>query len=584
LIAPHQFIDYGIARIRLTDTDAAGGSFMTHGRRFFVVGLCCATLIGCSAARREAVFGAVQETRIFPGMGPHSRAITTSSPEAQRYFNQGLNWTYAFNHDEAIRSFKRAAKADPDCAMAWWGVAYCEGPNYNDFIMTDQRSAAAWKALKKAKARIDNTSPVERALIEALSQRYAKPWPDDREALDQAYADAMANVWERFPADSDVGILYADSMMVKNPWELYTNDFEPNDDAPIIESVLEQVLQMDADNPGANHLYIHAVEMSKTPERAIPAADRLSDLVPGSGHLRHMPSHIYVLTGHWDRAVVQNEKALVADARYRLLSPRQGLQHMYMTHNAHMLAFAAMMSGREREAMRAARDMWVGLPKEAINNPNLIPFIDPWMCAPYDVQKRFGRWDDMLVEPEPPTHLPITHAIWRAHRAIAYAAKQQFDRARREQERFLAEVDAMPEDLLYYADPAKEVMSVAAHFVAGEIALHQGRYDVAARELEQGAELEDKLIYAEPPQWTQPVRHTLGAVYLAGARYEDAERVYREDLAKWRENGWSLYGLSKALERQGKSEEAADVMHRYNQAWSKADEPTQTSCKCVPHI
>ncbi len=518
--------------------------------------------------------------QLFEGMGPHARTITTDSAEAQRYFDQGLAWTYAFNHDEAIRSFRRAAELDDDCAMAWWGVAYCEGPNYNDPVMTDKRSAAAWDALEKARARIENTTPVERGLIEALGHRYAEPWPEDRKPLDQAYADAMGKLWATYPEDTDVGTLYAEAMMVLKPWQLYTLDQKPVEGTETIVEVLERVLEFEPNHPGANHLYIHAVEPSASPERGLVAARRLADLVPASGHLLHMPSHIFVKTGRWDEAIVQNEKALQSDARYRSLSPKQGFQHMYMVHNAHMLAYAAMMVGREKEALTAARSMWKNIPDDALREFG--PGFDLWMCSVYDVQKRFGRWDGLLTEKAPPEYLPITTAIWRAHRAIAYAAKKDFANARREHKEFRDAKAAVPEDHLAITDLAHSILDVSDCFIAGEIALQQGRWEKAAKLLEKAAELEDSLSYTEPPQWLQPTRHTLGAVYLSSGRYREAERAYREDLAKWPRNGWSLYGLSRALKLQGKTEEADRVKQEYDRVWARADEQTETSCKCIP--
>jgi tetratricopeptide (TPR) repeat protein len=533
--------------------------------------------VGCATSRTDG-----PSAQLFDNMGSHHRAITTTSAEAQRYFDEGLTWTYAFNHDEAIRSFTRAAELDPGCAMAWWGVALCQGPNYNDPIMTDERSEAAWDALQNALARIDSSTPAERALIEALSHRYANPWPEDREHLEQAYADAMAQVWAAYPNDSDVGTLYAESMMVQNPWELYTCDRIPaNDDTRTVVLVLEQVMATDPDNPGANHLYIHAVEPSAVPAQGLEAADRLCNLVPASGHLRHMPSHIYVQTGMWERSIEQNAMAMQADAQYRALSPQQGIQHGYMTHNSHMLAYSAMMIGREKEAMAAARAMWDNVPEEAMLEVG--PFFDPWMCSVYDVQKRFGRWDDILAEPAPPAYLPTTTAVWRAHRAVAYAAKKDFVSAKREHEHFRAAMNALPEDPRWDTyDMAIKFLTVSDLFIAGEIALQKGDMEEAARLLEEAAVIEDTLGYGEPPLWLQPVRHTLGAVYLTSGQYADAERVYRNDLSKWPENGWSLYGLSRALEEQGRTEEAHLVRLDYDRVWARADEPTTTSCKCIP--
>jgi len=542
--------------------------------------LCAATLTGCSAPASDHLTTDSPRARIFEGMGSHGRAVTTTSPEAQEYFDQGLAWMYAFNHDEAIRSFARAAELDPGCAMAWWGIALCEGPNYNDPVMTEERSAAAWGALQEARARIARTTPVERALIEALSQRYAKPWPADRSGLEQAYAAAMALVWQAHPDDADVGTLFAEALMVQRPWKLYDANGQPEGDTPRIVATLERALEIDAQNPGANHLYIHAVEPSDDPGRALAAADRLCDQVPAAGHLNHMPSHIYVQVGQWEKSIEQNAAAMRADERYRALSPDQGVQHMYMVHNAHMLAYSAMMVGREAEAMAAARAMWADVPDEVLEG--VAPYVDLWMSSVYDVQKRFGRWNDLLAEPAPPAFMPITTAVWRAHRAIACAAQKDFDRAEREYEAFRLAKAAIPADSVFGNDPSHRILEVSDLFVAGEIALQRGEWDRAAELLERAVVVEDALSYGEPPQWLQPTRHTLGAVYLEAGRYTEAERVYREDLAKWRGNGWSLYGLSRALEGQGKASEAEAVEREYIAAWAQADEPTSTSCKCIP--
>lgn len=544
-----------------------------------------AVWVGCSAMQTVTVppeYGALGKAQIFADMGSHTREITTDSPEAQEYFNQGLNWLYAFNHDEAVRSFTRAAELDPDCAMAWWGVAYAQGPNYNDPVMTEKRSAAAWTALQNALRRIDDELPAERALIEALAQRYDDPAPEDRKPLEKAFSDAMATVWAQHSDDSDIGTFYAESLMVQHPWKLYTNDREPaREDTLVLVSVLEKVLALDPDNPGANHLYIHAVEPSVDKERAVSAADRLSDLVPGSGHLRHMPSHIYVQVGMWERSIEQNAKAMRADDKYRALAPYPGMQHGYMTHNSHMLAFSAMMIGRERVATEAARQMWDDLTDEVMQEA--APYFDPWMCSIYDVQKRFGRWDDLIASPAPPEYLPVTTAVWRAHRAVAYAAKKDFESAEREQRAFRSAMKAVPETPLWGTyGTALKFLLVSELFIAGEIALQKGDWEEAAGLLEEAVAIEDTLGYGEPPMWLQPVRHTLGAVYLKVARYADAERVYREDLAKWRENGWSLFGLSRALEEQGKTKEALAARQDYERVWSGAEKMIATSCKCIP--
>lgn len=537
-------------------------------------------LTGCAASGTDHLEVDAARAQLFEGLGTRGYEVTTTSPEAQAYFDQGLAWLYAFNHDEAIRSFARAAELDPECAMAWWGIALSEGPNYNDPMMTDERNDASWGALVEALERIDQTTPRERALIEALSTRYMEPAPEDRSDLEQAYADAMAKVWAAYPEDSEIGVLYAEAMMVQRPWKLYSGEGEPEGDTLHIVATLERVMELDPGNPGANHLYIHAVEPSKTPDRAIAAADRLCDQVPGAGHLDHMPSHIYVQVGQWNKSVDQNRLAMHADDRYRELSPDQGIQHMYMVHNAHMLAYSAMMVGREADAMRAARAMWSNVPDEVLQS--VAPYIDLWMTSVYDVQKRFGRWDEILDEPAPPSFLPLTTAVWRAHRAIAFAAKHDFEAAEREHEAFREACAQQPEESVFGGDPVSRILEVSEHFIAGEIALQKGEWEEAIEHLELAVEAEDTLAYGEPPQWLQPTRHTLGAVYLKAGRFEDAERVYREDLVKWRGNGWSLFGLGRALQEQGKGDEAQEVIGEYHAAWEFADEPTTTSCKCIP--
>lgn len=542
--------------------------------------------LGCSGEKGEIAFRsrakrAENGAQLFSKMGTHRRDITTDSEEAQKYFDQGLVWAFAFNHDEAIRSFERAAQLDPECAMCYWGVAYASGPHINYPMMTDEQSERAWDALQKAMANIDNTTPVERDLILALSKRYGpKPWPEDRKAFDEAYAAAMGDVYAKYPNDSDVGTMYAESLMDLQPWNLYTQQGEPREGTERIVAVIERMMEMDPGNPGANHLYIHAVEPSDNPGRALPAADRLRDAVYASGHLLHMPSHIDVRVGQWHEAIVQNRKSMRSDERYRAIAPRQRFQHLYMSHNSHMLAFAAMMSGREREAMEAARSILEDVPMDALHEQ--AGFLDAMMCAVYDVQKRFGRWDDILSEAPPEPFLPISVAMWRANRAIAYAAKKDFVSAELEHEAFRRATGRIPEDHIMMINPARRVLEVADHLVSGEIALHQGDLKRAAYEVEKGVEIEDTLLYMEPPEWIQPMRHTLGAIYLADGRFADAEKCYREDLKNWPNNGWSLYGLMRSLEGQGKIAEAADVRAQYKKAWRNADEPTTTSCKCIP--
>lgn len=331
--------------------------------------------------------------QLFKGMGDHHREVKTSSPIAQKYFDQGLIWTFAFNHDEAIRSFKAAVGADPNCAMAWWGIALCNGPHINNPAMSAESSKAAWDALQKAIALQAKAGSIESQLIDALSKRYANPPPEDRKPLDQAYADAMRMVWHGNREDSDVGVLYAESMMDLRPWDLWTKDGMPQPGTGEIIAVLDEVAQMDLSHPGMNHLYIHALEASLHPERAVPAADRLRHAVPASGHLVHMPSHIDVLTGRWGLASKQNEEAIQIDTAYRKLSPEQGFYRIYMTHNQQMLSFAAMMEGRSAVAIQAAHDVVSSVPPDyAEKNAAMV---DGALGVEYDALKRFGKWDEI---------------------------------------------------------------------------------------------------------------------------------------------------------------------------------------------
>ena len=542
-------------------------------------------LLAFAVCDRSTAAKVPPEAPLFEKMGSHQRKITTDNPKAQDYFNQGLIWMYAFNHDEAIRSFTSAAQIDDDCAMAWWGISLAAGPQYNHPVMNEERTATAWGAMQKALERIGHANPVERALIEALKKRNAETLLNEEARMthNEAYATAMGEIWETNRNDSDVGTLFAEAMMVCRPRRLFLPDHSPHEDTPMIFATIARVMKIDPGNPGALHLRVHAIELSETPDLGLPAADALSNLVPASGHLLHMPAHTYVQTGRWEKAISQSEKAMASDKNYRVLSSEhlalKPTQHVYMTHNAHMLAYAAMMSGREKEAMAAARDMWANIDETTLRK--IGPAVDRWWCSVYDVQKRFGRWDAILAEPAPPSSMPITTATWRAARAVAFAAKKDFVNARSEYKAFQIAEASIPTDYPWGQDSALKVLKVSDRFILGEIALQNDDWGTASEMLEEAAKFEDNLAYGKPPQWLQPVRHTLGAVYLKRGKFEDAERVYREDLARWRDNGWSLYGLSRALEGQGKAGEAAEVMTEHLRIWAKADGPITTSCKCI---
>lgn len=516
---------------------------------------------------------------LFQGMGDHHRKISTQSDLAQKYFDQGLVWTFAFNHDEAIRSFEEAARLDPQCAICWWGVALCHGPHINNPLMTPQRSDAAWAAYQKAVERIANASPTERELIEALGARYANPAPADRIPLDKAYAQAMRSVWLANKSDADIGTLYAEAMMDLRPWDLWQKNGDPQPGTDEILTVLDEVQRLDPNHPGALHLFIHAVEASPNPQRGIAAANRLRDLVPASGHLVHMPSHIDVLTGQWAKASEQNERAVVIDREYRRISPKQDFYRVYMSHNHHMLAFASMMEGRREVAIRAARDMVQGVPEEYARTQTAL--VDPVMAIQYEVLVRFGQWDEVLKQPPPADYFKIATALWRFARGVAHAAKGQIAEAQAERENFKQAAANVPPDALMSINKAHQILAIAGKMLDGEIAYRRGSIDEAVARLEEAIAIEDELMYMEPPEWVQPVRHTLGAILLEAGRHADAEKVYRADLAEWPENGWSLYGLSKSLRARGATTEADEVEKRFQKTWARADTKIGSSCLCV---
>lgn len=548
-----------------------------------------ATSLSAPSRFRRMVDQSVDEQpakgQLFEGMGDWHREFSTDSPTAQRYLDQGFIWLQSFNHDEAIRSFQEALHHDPECAIAWWGISFAHGPNYNDPMMNAQRQQSSWEALQKALGLIEHASPWEQDLIHALEKRYEHPFPQDRTHLEKGFAQAMKQLWEKYPEDADIGALYAEAEMDCRPWLLYTPDREPEEGTEQIVATLERVLKLQPNHPGACHLYIHAVEQSQSPERALEVADRLVNLVPASGHMRHMASHIYTRVNQWNRSIQVNVLAMEADDQYRKKSPEQSVQYMYMIHNNHILAYSAMMVGRKAEALRASRLMWEIAPEERLKE--LAPFLDMWMCSLYDVQKRFGLWEELISEPAPPEYLPLTVAHWRAHRSVAFAAMKKFDQALEEYGEF---------EKLYNNPPPVEQMfpgwtfetyqkrlDAIRNFVPGEIALQRDRYDLAAMHLERAVKAEDELGFGgEPPEYLQPIRHTLGAVYYKLERFEDAERIFQEDLSEFPGNGWSLYGLSRAQSALGKEKEAAETLEQYQTAWQEADVPAlTTSCECI---
>ena len=514
----------------------------------------------------------------FEGTGPHTRTITTASPEAQASFNQGLAFLHAFNHDEAIRSFEAAAKLDPDCAMAERGVALANGPHINNPAVDEAHAKAAWKALARAKALAARATPLEQALIAALAPRYADPQPADRSGLDKAYADAMRTLWKNHPKDADVGALFAEALMDLRPWDLWTADGTPQPGTGEILQVLEAVIALNPDHPLALHLYIHAVEASPEPGKADVAADRLRGLSPGLGHLVHMPSHIDVRRGRWADAIAANQRAIAADEAYVRRSAPPDFYRLYMAHNRHMLAFASMMRGEGRQATAAAREMIDAMPPAWLQANAAM--VDGFLASPYELHLRFGRWDAMLAEPEPAEAFPLARALRRFARGVSLAALKRTPEARAEQKAFLEARGKVAKDAAFGNNSAADLLAVADAALAGEILYAEGKTDEAFASLREAVKREDALRYDEPPDWIQPVRHALGAALMRSGRAVEAEAVYREDLRRWPLNGWSLFGLAQSLRSQGKNADAEEA--EFKRAWAHADLSLTSSCLCVP--
>ena len=540
-----------------------------------LAGLMALLLPGC-AGRNPAAHGQAAAPEL-KRLGNYGLKITTTSAAAQRAFNRGLTLAYSFGHYAAEQEFRRALAADPNCAMAYWGIALVNGPHINFPMVPPEHATNAWAALTRARAQAAGTTPFEQALIEALSHRYADPQPEDRSPLDQAYANEMRKVWQRFPQNPDAGALFAEAAMDLHPWDLWQGD-APQPWTPEIRATLERVLELDPAHPGANHFYIHVMEASPEPQRALAAARRLGRLVPGASHMVHMPSHIYARVGEWQAAAESNRAAMDADALYRRSYPRPGFYSMYMAHNAHFLAFTAMMRGRSTEAIQKGREMVADIPDEFLKEFG--PIADGYMIFTSEALMRFGKWAEILAEPEPRGSLPLSKALWHFTRAVAYTGLDRTEEGRAEQAKFKAASERVPADATFGNNPAAEILKIAALVLAGELAAQTGDLALAARNLREAAQHEDGLRYDEPPDWVQPVRHTLGAVLLRAGDAAGAEAVYREDLKRFPENGWSLMGLRDALRREGKQAEAAAVDLRFRNVWAQADVKPTATCYC----
>lgn len=523
--------------------------------------------------------GAAADERFFDGLGPHTRSITTQNSLAQRYFDQGLNLLYAFNQAEAERSFRAASRHDPASAMAWWGVAMANGPHYNNMVVSPEDEKEAVEALAAARKVMADEPAVDQAMIRATSLRFT--WPQtDRAKREKAYSDALGQAARRWPKDDDLGALYAESLMNLNPWNLWTKDQKPRPGTLNILRTLEGVMRLNPKNPLALHLYIHAVEASSYPEKAIPAADRLRTLQPGLGHNVHMPSHIDVRVGAWQKSIEANQRAIEADATYRAARPDQGFYWLYMIHNWHMLGFSAMMNGQKKVAIDAMDMIAREIPEE-VKQANAT-WMDGWFVMPVDVRLRFGMWDEVIEYPMLPDTFPLSVAMQRAARAMAFAAKKEVGSARTEQAEFYAAKQRVPADRLFGGNSAAAILAVATHLMNGEIKVAEDDVNAAIAHLRRAVTAEDALNYMEPPDWIQPSRHTLGALLLREKRFAEALAVCEADQKKLPMNGWTLYGKVLALRGLGRSGDADRVSAKFNQVWATDEMPISSPCLCIP--
>jgi tetratricopeptide (TPR) repeat protein len=506
---------------------------------------------------------------LFGDLGEHTRKVTTSSKEAQAFFDQGLALAYGFNHDEAARSFAKAAELDPKCAMCFWGAAYTLGPNYN-IPMLPERAEAAWDAIGRAQAAAKAATPVEAALVAALARRYKGPEyvdPVAMQAFNVAYAEAMRDVAAKFPADDDVQALFAEALMNTNPWKLWAADGKAMPGTDEIVKTLELVLARAPKHPGANHFYIHAVEASNDPGRAIASADLLGTLVPGAGHIVHMPAHIYQRVGRYEDAAEVNRRAIVVDERYLAKVTPPGYYPFYLGHNYGFLAYAASMLGKGEESLAAARKSAMQIPKDVVCG---MPGMDFFLSEPLFVMVRFGKWDDILAEKKPETKYATLVALWHHARGMALAATGKPADAKAEAAAIRTIAKSIPEGQLADLNSAHDVLELSALVIEARAAEVEHAADAIAR-WEQAVALEDRLGYAEPADWFYPLRHYRGAALLDAGRAKDAEAVYRADLLRNPDNGWALFGVWRSLVAQKKKGGAKTAEKAFRAAWRAAD-------------
>ncbi|MFO0776148.1 MAG: tetratricopeptide repeat protein [Nitrospira sp.] len=499
---------------------------------------------------------------LYTNLGSHHKRISTKVPAAQQYFDQGLRLVYGFNHAEAIRSFTRAAELDPACAMCYWGIALAYGPHVNA-PMDSASGVAAYAAVQKALLLKSHATAPERAYLEALAQRYEADPPADRVRLDKSYSIAMGQVAKTYPKDLDAATLYAESLMDLRPWNYWRPDGTPYPGTKEIVHQLASVLTRNPNHPGACHYYIHAVE-AVNPKAAVPCAERLARLMPGEGHMVHMPSHIFIRVGRWNDAVQANHHAIHTDEEFIEGQRPMGVYPLaYYPHNIHFFAFASTMAGRSAQAIEAANTLTSKVNLDAARQVGLLQEMLPYHALTLTT---FGKWDEVLAAPLPPENLRFSYAMAYYARGVAHAAKEEWAEAQAALDQVTA-IDAATPD----SAEGKTALSIAVHALSGEIATRHGDLDAGITHFREAAKIEDAGLYFEPPKWYYPIRHSLGAALVKAGQNAEAEKVYREDLRRFPENGWSLFGLTQALRAQGKKNEAAAAEARFHKAWPDTD-------------
>jgi tetratricopeptide (TPR) repeat protein len=539
---------------------------------FFIVIL---TINGCSGTDSKQQLIDRAGAPLLSGLGDHSHEITSDEEGVQEYFNQGLVLAFAFNHAESVRSFKAAQTLDPSCAMCFWGEALARGPNINvtsngKAVMSDEQRIKAFEALGKAKDLMTNSTPQEQAYITALSSRYDGDISSDRNTLDIAYAVAMGKVVETYPEDMDAASLYSEALMNTMPWNYWLDDGKPKSDTVKVITKLEEVLEREPNHPLAIHLYIHAVEASNTPERAESAADRLGSLVPGAGHLVHMPAHIFWRVGRYHDASEANINAAKVDEEYIAQCNAQGFYPAaYYPHNIHFLWAASTMEGRSELSIESALKVSKYVSLEQIK---MFPTIEYFHTIPLLSYVRFGKWDEILNFPKPTSELKYSQGIYHYARGMAYSANGELEKALKEQVQILPLKDSEEVKVIIKGgQPSGLLLDIANELLLGQIEFSKSNFSLASKHFVTAVDLQDTLPYTEPPFWYYPSRQSLGNSLMKEGKASAAENVYKRDLKDYPRNGWSLYGLTLALKEQGKLEEAEEAHKKFKHIWQLSD-------------